>query len=298
MRITLTGATGFIGQRVVECLLTQGHVLTIITRRPHAGENPRYCACDLAAGEPPREALDGAHAVIHLAGEPVAQRWTEDVKRRIRESRVDGTRRLVSAIGKLERKPSVLISASAIGVYGDRGDEILTEASPPGRDFLAALAVDWEQEANRAREYGIRVVTPRIGVVLGRGGGALAKMLPAFRAGLGGRIGSGRQWISWVHMQDAVALILLGLSQENLNGPVNVTAPNPVTNAVFTRALADALRRPAVIPVPSLALKILFGEMAEVLLGGARVIPRAAMQAGYTFRFPELQPALQHVVSP
>lgn len=298
MNITLTGATGFIGRRVVDRLLSEGHALTILTRRPCAGENPRYFACDLAAGEPPREALDGADAVIHLAGEPVAQRWSEDVKRRIRASRIDGTRHVVGAIGKLERKPAVLISASAIGIYGDRGDEILTEASPPGRDFLAALAMDWEREANRAREYGVRVVTLRIGIVLGRDGGALAKMLPAFRAGAGGRIGSGRQWVSWVHVDDAVSLIVFAISQQNLNGPVNVTAPNPVTNSVFTRALAHALRRPAVIPVPSLALKILFGEMAEVLLGGARVVPQAALQAGYTFRFPELQPALENVLSP
>lgn len=298
MNITLTGATGFIGRRVVDRLLSEGHALTILTRRPRAGENPRYFACDLAAGEPPREALDGADAVIHLAGEPVAQRWSEDVKRRIRASRIDGTRHVVGAIGKLERKPAVLISASAIGIYGDRGDEILTEASPPGRDFLAALAMDWEREANRAREYGVRVVTLRIGIVLGRDGGALAKMLPAFRAGAGGRIGSGRQWVSWVHVDDAVSLIVFAISQQNLNGPVNVTAPNPVTNSVFTRALAHALRRPAVIPVPSLALKILFGEMAEVLLGGARVVPQAALQAGYTFRFPELQPALENVLSP
>ncbi|HZT39482.1 MAG TPA: TIGR01777 family oxidoreductase [Bryobacteraceae bacterium] len=298
MRITLTGATGFIGQRVVQRLLLEGHALTLLSRRARPGENPRCFVCDLAVAEPPLEALEGANAVIHLAGEPVAQRWSEDVKRRIRASRVDGTRRLVSAIGRLERKPAVLISASAIGIYGDRGDEILTESSPPGRDFLAAVALDWEREAQRARRYGLRVVNPRIGIVLGKGGGALAKMLPAFRAGAGGRLGSGRQWMSWIHIEDAVSLILLAVSRQSLDGPVNVTAPHPVTNAAFTRALAQALGRPAVIPVPSLALRVLFGEMAGVLLGGARVLPQVALQAGYAFRFPELQPALEDILSP
>jgi hypothetical protein len=295
MDITLTGATGFIGKRVVETLLRDGHKLTVLSRHPRPGDNPRYIACDLTQSEPPVAALQGARAIIHLAGEPVAQRWTEEVKRRIRSSRIDGTRHLVDAIGKLDRKPEVLISASAIGIYGDRGDEILTESSPTGHGFLEQVAIDWEREAERARQDGVRVVNPRIGIVLGNGG-ALSKMLAPFKAGLGGRIGSGRQWMSWIHIEDIAGLIQFALSQSQISGAMNATAPNPVRNEDFTRTLAAAVHRPAIFPVPSFALKVLFGEMAGVLIGGQRVMPQAATDEGYKFRFPELGPALENLL--
>jgi hypothetical protein len=295
MHITLTGATGFIGRRLVDGLLGDGHKLRILSRHACPGDNPRYFACDLSQSEPPLVALEGAGAIIHLAGEPVAQRWTGEAKRRIRSSRIDGTRHLVDAIPKLDRKPEVLISAAAIGIYGDRGDEVLTEASPPGNGFLEQVAIDWEREADRAQQYGIRVVKSRFGIVLGDGG-ALSKMLPPFKAGLGGRIGSGRQWMSWIHIEDVTGLIQFALTQSSMSGAVNATSPNPARNEDFTRALANAVRRPALFPVPSFALRLLFGEMAGVLIGGQRVMPQAAGDAGYIFRFPELQAALKNVL--
>ena len=295
MDITLTGATGFIGSHVVDDLLRDGHKLTILSRHARPGDNPRYVACDLTQSEPPRAALEGARAIIHLAGEPVAQRWTAEVKRRIRSSRIDGTRNLVEAVSKLDRKPEVLISASAIGIYGDRGEEILTEASPPGHGFLEQVSVDWEREADRALQFGVRVAKPRIGIVLGEGG-ALSKMLLPFKMGLGGKIGSGRQWMSWIHIDDMIGLIQLALTQSDVRGALNATSPHPARNDEFTRTLAGVLHRPAIFPVPSFALKLRFGEMAEVLTGGQRVIPQAAVNAGYTFRFAELRAALENVL--
>ena len=293
MNITVTGASGFIGRRLTGLLLDAGHRLHVLSR--HAGTGApagvRVSAWDPVAGPPPAESLADADAVIHLAGEPVAQRWTAGAKERIRASRVLGTRHLVEALAALPRKPAVLISSSAIGYYGDRGDEELTESSAPGTDFLAGVCRDWEAEAQRAAPLGIRVVRVRTGIVLAPHGGALAKMLPAFRAFAGGRIGSGRQWMSWIHLDDLAALMAFALDHP-VEGPVNGTAPNPVTNDAFTRTLAGVLGRPTLLPVPSLALKVLFGEMAGVLLGGQRVLPAAAVAAGFVFEYPGLALAL------
>lgn len=235
----------------------------------------------------------GCDAVIHLAGEPVSQRWTARVRERIKTSRVEGTRAVVDALRA--NPPKVLISASAIGYYGSRGGEILTESSTSSGDFLGDVSVEWEREAYAARQFGVRVITPRISVVLGRDGGALARMLPPFRLGVGGRIGTGAQWMSWIHIDDLANLIAFAL-ENKVSGPMNASSPNPVTNVQFTRELARALHRPAIFPIPILALKMLFGEMAEVIVASARVLPEAALRAGFQFRFPELGAALDDLL--
>ena len=274
MNVTITGGSGFIGRAVADRLRAAGHAVTSISLRT----------------TPPPEDFAGCDAIVHLAGEPVAQRWTAAARERIRESRIEGTRSLVAAL-RIE-PPRVLISASAVGYYGSRGDEILAEDAAPAADFLGQVAAGWEREARVAEEFGVRVVTPRIGVVLGRGGGALARMLPPFQWGLGGRLGTGRQWMSWVHLDDLVALIEFAIADSTLSGPVNAVSPQPVTNAEFTRALAAVLHRPAIFPVPAAALKLLFGEMAQVLLTGQRVIPEAALRAGFEFRYSDVGRAL------
>ncbi len=277
MKVAITGASGFIGRAVAERLRGSGHSVIPVSLR--ATLNP--------------EVFAGCQAVVHLAGEPVAQRWTAAARQRILNSRVEGTRSLVAALR--HQPPAVLVSASAIGYYGSRGDEILTESSPAGSGFLAQVALGWEQEARAAETSGVRVVTPRIGVVLGRGGGALAQMTTPFRLGVGGRLGSGQQWMSWIALDDLVSLIEFAVTNTALRGPVNAVAPNPVTNAGFTRELAAALRRPAIFPVPELALKLLFGDMSQVLLGSQRVLPEAAMRAGFRFRFTEAGEALRQI---
>jgi uncharacterized protein (TIGR01777 family) len=277
MNIAITGASGFIGRALVARFASLGHTARGISARSRIAPS----------------ALGGCEAVVHLAGEPVAQRWTPAAKERIRKSRIEGTRNVVQAIGAMEnKKPAVLVSASAIGYYGSRGDELLTEQSAPGKDFLAEVCIAWEQEAREAEKLGVRVVNPRFGVVLGSAGGALQTMLPAFRLGVGGRIASGAQWMSWIHLDDLVSLIAFAVSDAAVRGPVNATAPNPVTNADFTHQLAQALHRPALIPVPTFALNLLFGEMSSMLVGGQRVIPRAALDAGFRFRYSDLGPAL------
>ncbi len=297
MNITLTGATGFVGSRLLAKLVADGHRVHVLGRR-RSPKLPGSVAFSewSAASEPPPESLAGADAVIHLAGEPVAQRWTAEAKARIRNSRVEGTRLLVDALARQPRRPAVFVCASAIGIYGSRGDEILTETSTAGQGFLAEVVTDWESAAHAAEPLSIRVVLLRLGVVLGHGG-ALAKMLPPFRFGVGGRIGSGRQWMSWIHADDAIALILFALENSALRGPVNATSPQPVTNLEFTHELAAALHRPAIFPVPPVALKLLFGEMAGVLLGSQRVLPKMAEASGFQFRYPELRPALEILTS-
>jgi uncharacterized protein (TIGR01777 family) len=298
MNITLTGASGFVGARLTQRLLDAGHAVHALGRRRPANlpASVRFSQWQSAEAEPPSESLAGADAVIHLAGELVAQRWTPAAKNRIRSSRVDGTRHLVNALSTESRRPQVLICASAIGIYGSRGDELLTENSSPGDDFLAELVNDWEKAAALAEALGIRVVRLRLGVVLGRGGGALAKMLPPFRLGLGGRLASGRQWTSWIHVDDVINLILFTLANAGIRGAVNATAPVPVTNAEFTKQLAAAIHRPAIFPVPTFALKLLFGEMASMVISSQRVIPEAAERAGFEFEYPQLGPALGRLV--
>jgi len=293
MNITLCGASGFIGRHLLKVLGGVGHRLHVLSR--HAGTNlpndVRLSVWDPLKGPPPRESLEGVDVLIHLAGEPVAQRWTADVKRRIRESRVAGTRRLVQALADLPQPPAALICASATGYYGSRGDEPLGETSSPGSGFLPEICVAWEQEAQSAEALGMRVACIRIGLVLDPRGGALQRMLPPFRLGLGGRLGSGRQWMSWIHLADLAELFRFAV-ETPVRGPFNGVAPEPVRNMEFTRELAHAIHRPAVFPVPVLALKLLFGEMAGVLVESQRVRPRAAEEAGFRFRFPQLGPAL------
>lgn len=297
MNITLTGASGFIGRRLMKLLSSSGHNLHVLSR--HAGTNlppgVKISVWDATGGLPPEPSVRDAECVIHLAGEPVAQRWTAESKRRIRESRVQGTRSLVEAMSKLAEPPRALICASAIGYYGSRGDEILTEASPPGSDFLSELCIAWEGEAASAEQLGVRVVRIRIGMVLAPHGGALVRMLPPFRLGLGGRLGNGRQWMSWIHLDDLCEMFRFA-AEHQVRGAMNGVAPNSVPNADFTRALASAVHRPALFPVPAFALRALFGEMAEVLLSSQRVVPKGAEQAGFQFRFPQLGPALSDLL--
>jgi uncharacterized protein (TIGR01777 family) len=299
VKIAITGASGLIGRRLLKTLAAAGHSLHVLSR--HAGTNlppgVRLSVWDATRGEPPADALQDVDAVVHLAGEPVAQRWTAHARQAIRESRVTGTRNLVEALAKLPRKPQVLVCASAVGYYGDRGDEILNESSSPGGDTLALLCVDWEKEAQAAEASAIRVVRVRTGLVLDARGGALPRMLPPFRMGLGGKLGSGKHWMSWIHLDDLAALFQFALANP-VNGPVNGVAPNPVINAGFTRALAAAVHRPAIFPVPAFALRLLFGEMSEILLASQRALPQAAEAAGFRFRYPELAPALAAVLKP
>jgi uncharacterized protein (TIGR01777 family) len=294
MNITLTGASGFIGGALISKLKEDGHQLHVLGRGAPRDSAIPFSKWD-ASGKlaPPAQAIADADAIIHLAGEQVGQRWTPEVKRRILDSRVNGTRRLVDAIAASEPKhPRTLISASAIGYYGNRGDDILTETSKPGKGFLADVCVEWETAAQSASNFGLRVVCLRIGVVLGHGGGALGQMLPFFRMGTGGRIGNGRQWMSWIHLDDLVGLLLSALNDQALKGPVNGTAPNPVTNADFTHTLGEVIHRPAVLPIPEFGLRLMYGEMAQVLIEGQRVMPEVATRASYQFRYPDLRTAL------
>jgi uncharacterized protein len=297
MKCIVSGGTGFIGRRVVERLLKDGHYVGLWSRKPGLVKRSAIASFswEPLTGEPPDESVNTMDAVIHLAGEPVAQRWNAGVKARVRDSRVIGTRRLVNVIGRVPHKPKVLVCASAVGIYGDRGDEILTESSAPGAGFLADVCRGWEAEADRATEFGVRVVKLRIGFVLGRDGGALATMVPAFRAFVGGRLGSGRQWTPWVHVDDVTEMAVHALDS-NCAGVWNATSPNPVTNAEFTRQLARVLHRPAIFPVPPFALKLAFGELGSHMLDSARVIPQAATAAGFPFRYPELGNALQNLL--
>jgi uncharacterized protein (TIGR01777 family) len=248
-------------------------------------------------GPPPPEAFDGVDAVLHLAGESVAEgRWTATQKNRIRDSRVLGTRHLVQGIAQAARKPAVLVSASAVGYYGDRGDEELTESARPADDFLARVCVDWEREAVAAEKAGVRVVTARTGIVLGAGGGALAKMLTPFKLGGGGPLGNGRQWMPWIHVADLARLYVHAAETSSIQGAMNAVAPHPVRNSEFTKALGRALHRPAFIPAPYFGLRLLFGEFAQVLFASQRVIPRVALDSGFVFQFPEIAAALREIL--
>jgi uncharacterized protein len=297
VNITISGASGLIGRRLLKLLAKDGHSLTALSR--HGGTNlppgVRLSIWDATKGEPPADALRDCDAVIHLAGVPVAQRWNAHVKQEIRDSRVVGTRHLVQALTKLPRKPQVLISSSATGYYGSRGDEVLSESSAPASDFLAQVCVDWEKEAQAAEQSGIRVVRIRTGIVLDARGGALQRMLPPFKMGAGGKLGNGKHWMSWIHLDDLTSLYQFALLNP-VSGVFNGTAPNPVTNGDFTKALASAVHRPAMFPVPGLVLKLMFGEMGEILLASQRVTPKAAQSAGFQFRFPEIAPALADVL--
>jgi uncharacterized protein (TIGR01777 family) len=286
MIVTLTGATGFIGKRLVQRLRDERHEVRIVSR----GSNGSYTWDRI------EEAVNGADGVVNLAGEPVSQRWNDAVKRRIRDSRIQSTRQVVQAIGKASRRPRVLVSASAIGYYGSRGDEILNESSAPGEGFLPEVCVAWEREANAASQLNVRVVLPRIGIVLGAGGGMLKSVLLPFKAGLGGKLASGEQWMSWIHVDDLVEMILLALTKGDVRGPMNGVSPQPVRNADFTAALGRALHRPTIFPTPAIALKLVFGEMAGVILSSARVQPAAAQNAGFQHQYPDLSQAFANIL--
>lgn len=301
MKVLITGATGFIGSRLCEALAAAGHEPIALSRRPADAQQHVPALADAFAWSPmaeppPPEAFEGVEAVVHLAGENVSGRWTAEKKRAIRESREQGTRHLVEALDRLEAKPRVLVSASAVGIYGDRGDEELTEDSAPGSDFLANVCAAWEAEAQRAASMGVRVVNPRIGIVLGPNGGALQAMLTPFKLGAGGPLGSGQQWWPWVHRADVVGIIQHAIERDDLQGPVNAAAPNPTRQRDFAKALGQVLGRPAFMPAPAFALKLLLGEFSQELLGSQRVFPERVQQAGYAFQYPELEPALRAIL--
>lgn len=302
MRVVITGATGTIGLAAADALQSRGDQVVALSRDSDRGRRVLGAGAEVHAWAaptsepPPADALRGADAVLHLLGEPVAQRWTPESRRRIRDSRVLGTRQLVEGIAALQdgERPRVLVSQSATGYYGPSGDAPLDEHAPPGSDFLAEVVVGWEHEADRAAPA--RVALTRTGVVLSPGGGALAKMLPFFKLGIGGPVAGGRQYVPWVHLDDVVGALLCCLDDERAQGPVNVTAPNPVTNAEFSRALGRALGRPAMLPVPAFAIKLLYGEMAEMVTTGQRAVPTKLQELGYRFRQPEVEAALRDVV--
>jgi uncharacterized protein len=298
MKIALTGASGFIGRRLISRLLQDGRsVHALGRRRPSGSPAIGFSVWDASeGGAVPAEALRSAKAIVHLAGEPVAQRWNTDVKTRIMESRVQGTKAIVNAVAAAQDRPETLVCASAIGFYGDRGEEILDEASPPGTGFLPEVCLAWEREAGAAGNLGLRVVMLRIGIVLGKEGGALKQLLPPFRMGIGGPIASGQQWMSWIHVEDLVEIILFALDRDEVFGPVNATAPNPVRNEEFSKALGAALGRPAILHTPTFALKIMLGEAASVLLASQRVMPAVVERTGFTFQYPDVADALRHAV--
>jgi hypothetical protein len=304
VRVVVTGATGLIGSALVRELQARGDELTVLTRNPERAKEslPGVEARQWGdpTGEPaPADALAGADAVVHLAGEPIAQRWTDDAKRRIRESRELGTRNLLAGLRAVEdgARPRVLVSQSAIGWYGARGGEPVDESEPVASgDFLAGVVAMWEAEARAAEELGMRVTLTRTGVVLAKGGGALEKMLPPFKLGVGGPVAGGTQYVPWIHLDDVVGAMNFCLDHDDAGGPVNLTAPEPVTNKTLSKALGHVLGRPAVAPVPAFAVQLLYGEMASIVTTGARVIPRRLEELGYEYRRPDLEPALRAAV--
>ena len=295
MRVLVSGASGLIGSTLLKALARDGHQAIPLVRQRLSGYSTTIF-WDPAAGRIAAEPLNGLDAVVHLAGAPIAARWTSGQKTRILESRVHGTRLLAQTLAALSQPPRVLVCASAVGCYGNRGDARLTEQSAPGQGFLAEVCQAWEAATQPAAASGIRVVLARLGLVLDRSGGALAKMLPPFRLGFGGPLGSGLQYWSWIAMEDVVGAIAHALATERLAGPINVVAPGAVTNREFTRALGRVLRRPTLLPVPPLALRLLLGEMADaLLLSSTRVEPRRLLETGYRFQYADLDAALQHL---
>jgi hypothetical protein len=291
--VAITGASGMIGRALVARLRSNGWRVRRLVRSARADAPDDIVWDPMRAVLNPHD-LEGADAIVHLAGEPIAQRWTGSRREAIRESRVRGTALLARAVAALERRPSVMLSGSAIGYYGDRGDEALDEESASGTDFLAGVAREWEASAAAARDAGVRVVLLRTGIVISPHGGALERLLPPFRLGVGGPIGTGRQWMSWIALDDHVNAMQHAMATTGLHGPVNLVSPNPVTNAEFAATLGRVLGRPALVPVPSFALELLYGEMARAtILAGQRVLPRALLRAGFEFAHPTLEEALR-----
>jgi len=295
MKVTVTGASGLIGTKLVAALKARGDDVLVLSRSPEKASEKLgvpALAWDLLAGPPPAEALAGRDAVIHLAGEPVAQRWNAERKKAILESRETGTRNLVAGLKAAEPRPAVLVSSSAVGYYGKHGDERVPESTPAGDDFLADVCVRWEREADAAAPLGVRVVHLRTGVVLDKDGGALKTMLPPFKAGVGGPVAGGRQYMPWIHVDDIVGLYLKALDDTSWSGAYNGSAPEPVTNKEFSKALGKVLKRPAFAPVPAFALRVLYGEMAEIVTEGQRAVPDRPVAEGYTFAQADLHAAL------
>ena len=294
MKIIISGATGLVGTALARTLRDEGHSVARLVRAGSvavAGDiqwDPANSKIDLAA-------LEGADAVVNLNGASIGGgRWTPERKKLLRTSRVETTRFLVDSMSRLRQKPRAFVSASAIGFYGSRGDEVLTEASASGADFLSGLSREWEQEAERAESFGIRTAILRFGIILSSRGGALPRMLTPFKMGAGGRLGDGKQWMSWIALDDVIGIIRWAIADSQVKGPVNVVAPNPVQNSEFTRVLAKVLHRPAIFPAPAFALRLMLGEMADaLLLGSQRVRPEKLLESGYKFRFEKLEPALQ-----
>jgi uncharacterized protein len=305
VRVAVTGATGVIGRRAIAAMLDRGDQVVALTRNAERGRDSLGGRVEVHAWPDPKHApapagaLGQADAVLHLLGEPIAQRWTDDAKREIRDSRILSTRSLVEAITSLpeDQRPRALVSQSATGYYGARGDEPIDETGPAGDDFLSRVTVEWEREASQAASAGVRVATTRTGVVLSASGGALEKMLPPFKLGVGGPVAGGKQYVPWIHLDDVVGAMLRCLDDETAAGPVNLTAPTPVTNCELSKTLGRVLHRPAVLPVPGIALRALYGEMATIVLTGQRAVPARLGELGYQFRHAELEGALRDVLS-
>jgi uncharacterized protein len=304
MRVLITGATGTLGLALADALRTRGDQVVALSRDPERGQRVLGDGVEVhgwpqpTSAPPPAEALAGADGVVHLLGEPIAQRWSDDAKQRIRDSRILSTRHLVTGLNALSDadRPAVLVSQSAVGYYGSRGDAPLDETAPAGHDFLADIVVGWEREATAASGT-VRVTYMRTGVVLSPSGGALAKMLPFFKLGIGGPVAGGKQYVPWIHLDDVVGGLICCLDEGSAAGPVNLTAPQPVTNADLSRALGHVLGRPALLPVPGFAVKALYGEMADIVISGQRALPARLGELGYDFRHTEVEAALADVLS-
>lgn len=298
MRVFITGGTGLVGSRLVARLRERQDHPVVLSRNRSSATTRIGPDVEIVEGDPTisgdwAAVVGSCDAVVNLAGENVmARRWNEAFKARIRDSRVKGTQNVVAAIARAEKRPRVLVNASAIGYYGPHGDEELTEAAQPGKDFLASACVDWEAAARAVHATGVRLVIARIGVVLDTAGGALTKLLTPFKLGVGGPVGNGRQWMAWVHLDDVVGIILHAIDHDHVAGVVNVVAPQPVTNREFSKSLGRALGRPAIFPIPVFALRIRFGQVAEVIAAGQRVLPKQTQESGYSFRFANIDAAL------
>lgn len=297
MRLVIAGGTGFIGSALCDRLTEIGYSLVLLSQRPappHTPPNRQWITWTPGKPGSWEQVVDSADGVVNLAGEPIpAKRWTKEQKDKIRDSRLNVTRALVTAIGKAKKKPEILLNASAIGYYGPRGDETVVEDTEPGNDFVSRLCIDWEKEAQKAESYGVRVVKLRTGIVLGKGGGALPKMVLPFKLFVGGSLGTGRQWVSWIQMEDEIGLMIHLLQKGDAAGAINATAPHPVTMIELCRTLGKVLGRPSWAPVPAFALRLLLGEMADVVLTGQRVLPTKAQQMGYNFKYTDLYEALR-----
>ena len=296
MKILITGASGLIGKALQNSFAEKGHDLLLAGRSEPRAANQIQWTIESGFADPRR--LEGIDAFIHLAGENIsALRWTDEKKRAIRDSRVVGTRSVVDAIGNLKQKPKVFIAGSATGYYGDRGDEVMTENDGPGDTFLSEVCKAWEAESRRAEDLGVRSVLLRTGIVLSKDGGALAEMLTPFKLGVGGVVGSGRQWMSWISLEDVVGAINFALENDELSGPINIVAPNPVTNKEFTRTLGEVIHRPTILPLPQFAVKLAFGEMGDaLLLDSTRVAPERLTNSGFKFKFEKLKLAVQNAL--